>query len=103
MEQPEKKQKPKADGAPVSSAQQHLLSPNSVCVALSSCNLGATFEVQAPTATSDRACANCTQCTDLNAYEVNACFLTRDTVCEELTMCGESGFELIAPTPTTDR
>ena len=74
----------------------------SPCFPFSSCTLGATYETQAPTASTDRVCSPTTPCTAAQ-YETTAATLLADRLCLPLTPCAAGQYQSVAPTPTTNR
>lgn len=57
------------------------------CTAVSNCTDGATFEVQAPTLTSNRQCQTCSICPDGEKHQTAACTVTTDTQCSGCGRC----------------
>jgi hypothetical protein len=77
---------------------------NRVCASVATCLPPATFETTAPTPTSNRICQAVTTCRPIGVeFERDAPTATSDRFCDLVTSCEDDEYETKVPTATTDR
>ncbi|EGD79525.1 hypothetical protein PTSG_10095 [Salpingoeca rosetta] len=76
---------------------------NRACAPLTTCDFETQFESQVPTATSNRVCTPLSSCDAETQYETQAPTQTSDRECEGLATCVAGEFVATQPTPTSNR
>lgn len=72
------------------------------CQLITNCTLGSTFQIFPPTATTDRACENSTVCVLHETYETRAPTLTSNRDCAAVGRCVSGEFKAAESTLTTN-
>jgi len=73
---------------------------NSVCQSITECVVGSNYEVDRPTASSQRTCANVKQCSN-SEFEVVAPGYNQNRVCQKVTTCSAGAEWLVAAATDT--
>ena len=73
------------------------------CKKLSVCRLSLTYSQGALSVSQDRQCTLVSPCTEGSTFQVQAPTLTSNTVCRAVKMCGPGQYQSRAPTPLQDR
>ena len=73
------------------------------CVALTTCMYGASYQIAAPTGTTDRVCTPVSHCVLGFTYQTTAPTMLADRACSRVTACPEGQCQSIAPTLSANR